>query len=678
MSDTKLGSLSEQGGLQVDMNDHNSGWEPAKTRDHHLVTPSSSDDEIDLGELFGLFWRRKFTLIIVMLLAMILGAAYVSTQPNLYGAEATLILDEQEQNATGLEALAPGLSNEDAEMNSQIQVIKSRKLMGVVVDKLSLVEDPEYVSSLRPPSLIGRSIKWVRSKVSVNESRARQIDVRDQAIDQLTKNLSATVLPKTHVFKVKIETEDADKSVNIVNAVAAAFVNDQIEEKKESTENAARWLNGKVADLQVSLNQAEAEAAAFRSQTERVVTEQELVQSNQQLKVARGRYEGFISLLQRTTGSTVPNADRDIIRNDALLKEIQTLEAIVEKQTNDLLIIRQLDREAETEGQIYQHFATRLNEIEVQKGLHESDVRILSAAVPRPQPVKPRKPLTIAIFGILGLILSAAYILIRKFMDRSFKTAEELENAFRLPVLGTIPTAPHSNRRKLLNYALKRPSSSIVEAIRGLRTSLLNNIEKEKRDSPKSGNVYLFTSSVPAEGKTTSSILLSINSASLDKRVLLVECDLRRSTFKTYFGPQTKFGLLDAINNEKNLDECLYSDTKANIDVIFGGQSGGENAGDIFASEKFGLFIENMRSKYDLIILDSPPVLPVPDARLISSHCDKIIYAVKSNSTPSSVVSAGLRLFEGVDRRIDGFIFTQVKKGKGEYGYGYGSEYYRN
>jgi capsular exopolysaccharide synthesis family protein len=655
------------------MNDHTSGWQPAKTHDHHLVTASSSDDEIDLGELFALFWRRKFTLIIAMLLAMILGAAYVSTQPNLYEAEATLILDEQEQNATGLEALAPGLSNEDAEMNSQIQVIKSRKLMGIVVDELSLTEDPEYVSSLRPPSLIGRSIKWVRSKLSANEPGARQVDVRDQAIDQLTKNLSATVLPKTHVFKIRIETEDADKSVNIVNAVAAAFVDDQIVEKKESTENAAKWLNGKVAELQISLNQAEAEAAAFRSQTERVVTEQELVQSNQKLKIARGRYDSFILSLERTTGSTVPSADRDVIRNDALLKEIRTLEAIVEKQTNDLLTIRQLDREAETEGQIYQHFATRLNEIEVQKGLHESDVRILSAAVPRPQPVKPRKPLTIAIFGILGLILSAAYILIRKFMDRSFKTAEELENAFRLPVLGMIPTAPHTNRRKLLNYALKRPSSGIVESIRGLRTSLLSN--KEKTEPSKSGDVYLFTSSVPAEGKTTSSVLLSVNSASLDKKVLLVECDLRRSTFKTYFGPQTKFGLLDAINGKIDIDQIIYKEERANIDVIFGGQSSGENAGDIFASEKFGKFIETMRNKYDLIILDSPPVLPVPDARLISNHCDKIIYAVKSNSTPSSVVSAGIRLFEGVNRRIDGFIFTQMKN-KG--GYGYGSEYYRN
>jgi len=658
------------------MNDHNSGWEPAKTRDHHLVTPSSSDDEIDLGELFGLFWRRKFTLLFAMLLAMVLGGAYVSTQPNLYEAEATLILDEKEQNATGLEALAPGLSNEDAEMNSQIQVIKSRKLMGIVVDDLNLTEDPEYVTSLREPSLIGRSIKWIKSKLSAKEAETRQVDFRDLAIDQLTKNLSASVLPKTHVFKIRIETEDADKSVEIVNAVAAAFVDDQIEEKKESTDNAAKWLNEKVTELQVSLNKAEAEAAAFRSQTERVVTEQELVQSNQQLKIARGRYESFISSLQQTTGSKVPTSDLDIVRNDALIRDIDTLKAIVDKQTNDLLTIRQLDREAETEGQIYQHFATRLNEIEVQKGLHESNVRILSAAVPRPLPVKPRKPLTIAIFGILGLILSAAYILIRKFMDRSFKTAEELEAAFGLPVLGMIPTAPHTNRRKLLNYALKRPSSAIIESIRGLRTSLIDNTKQNYQKT--SGNVFLFTSSIPAEGKTTSSVLLAVNAASLDKKVLLIECDLRRSTFKTYFGPQNNGGLLNAINDKENLEKSIYREPRANIDIIFGGQSSGENAGDIFASKKFEEFIEKIRSHYDLIILDSPPVLPVPDARLISNHCDKIIYAVKSNSTPLSVVSSGIRIFEGRNRRIDGFIFTQIKNGKNGYGYGYGSEYYRN
>ena len=147
------------------MNDHTSGWQSAKIHDQRLASPSISEDEVDLGELFDLFWRRKFFLIVVMLLSMILGTVYVSSLPNLYEAEATLILEEQQENASGLEALAPGLSDEDAEMNSQIQVLKSRKLIGKVVDKLELAKDPEYVSSLREPSFINRSVKWVKSQI---------------------------------------------------------------------------------------------------------------------------------------------------------------------------------------------------------------------------------------------------------------------------------------------------------------------------------------------------------------------------------------------------------------------------------------------------------------------------------------------------------------------------------
>jgi len=655
------------------MNDHTSGWQTAKIHDQRLASPSASEDEINLSELFGLIWRRKFFLIGAMLLSMVSGAAYVSTLPNLYEAEATLILEEQQQNVSGLEVLAPGLSNEDAEMNSQIQVIKSRQLMGRVVDKLNLTEDPEFVASLKEPSFVGYSIKWLKSKIAEPEAPTRRLNVRDSAIDQLTRKLSATVLPKTHVFRVRIETQNSDKSVNIVNAVASAFVDDQIDEKKQSTENAADWLRSKVSDLRKSLNLAEAEAAAFRSQTERNVTEQELAQSNQNLKIARGRYDSFITSLKLKTGSSIPTSDLDINRGNAYLESISSLEAIVEKQTNDLLAIRQLDREVETESQIYQHFATRLNEIEVQKGLHESDVRILSAAVPRPNPTKPRKFLTVVIFGIIGLFLSLAYVLIQKIMDRSFRTAEEIEARFGFPVLGMIPTAPHNNRRKLLNYALKRPSSGIVEAIRGLRTSILSQLKNEN----SLARVILFTSSIPAEGKTTSSILLSINLSSLDKKVLLVECDLRKSTFRKYFSSRSKAGLIDVIKDSENIKSIIWREPNTNVDIIFGGQSTSENAADIFASDDFENFIRSVKREYDIVILDSPPVIPVPDARLISKYCDKIIYAVKSGSTSSSIVSSGLRLLEKNGREVDGIILTQMKKGAG-YGYGYGSEYYRN
>lgn len=661
------------------MNNTASDWNTAKIHALPSASQPAPNDEIDLGDLFKLFWRRKVLMIIALLLSMILGFFYVRTLPNLYEAEAKLILESQEENASGLDALSQGLSAEDAELNSQIEVIKSRELIGSVIDELNLSDDREFVAHLRDPSIIGASILWVKSKLGIS-AESTLPDARDSAIDQLTKNLSATIVPKTHVFKIRLETEDPTKSVEIVNALSAAFVNDQIEAKSASSKKAVIWLKDQVAELGEKLIAAEAKEADFLSQTERSVSEQDLKQSNQNLKIARGRYDSFISSLEQVTGSRVPASDRDVTRMNSILRDIRELEGIVEAQNNDLLQILQLKRESETARNIYTQFANRLNEVEVQEGLHESDVRVLSAAVNRPIATKPKKMLTVLTFGVLGLLASVAYILARKFMDRSYNDPVELQAALGIPVIGAIPSAPVTNRRKLLNYVLKRPSSGIMESIRDLRTSLMSSKNGDRDSSSKLGRTLLFTSSIPAEGKTTSSILLSLNAAALDKKVLLIECDLRRSTFRTYFGPQTKMGLLNCIQQDEGWESAIWSEPRTNADIIFGGASSGKNAGDIFASQDFAQFMDRMRERYDLIVLDSPPVLPVPDARLIANHSDQIVYVVKSGSTPSSTVAAGLRLFDNMNLQIDGLILTQLQKnrGYGTYGYGYGSEYYKN
>ena len=660
-------------------------WTPANIHTLPSASQKIADDEVDLSEFIGLFLRRKWLILSAMLLSIILGFLYIKQATRLFPAEAKLILESQDQNATGLESLAVGISDEDSEMNSQIEVIKSRRLIGQVVDSLKLYEDPEFVPSLDGPSLRIQVITWIKAAIGQDVETVEKTPsmLRQKAIDELTKNLNAVVLPNTYVFRISLESQSPDKSVEIVNTLAQIFVEDQIVTKQESTADAAKWLKNKVSDLEKILGNAEAEAAKFRSETERAVTKEDLAQSNLNLKNARGRLESFTSNLESVTGSRIPTTDRDLSRMNALLRDINELEAIVEKQTNDSLVILQMDREAEAAKNIYEYFAGRLNEIEVQQELQKSDVRILSAAVPRLEPTKPKKALTLAIFGILGLLLGVGYVVISKFMDRSFNDPADLQRAFGIPVIGAVARAPVTSRKALLNYVLKRPSSAIMESVRDMRTSIFSSDGNELDASGDGGKVVVFTSSIPAEGKTTSSVLLAINSAALEKKVLLVECDLRRSTFKTYFGPRTELGLLDALNKDESWSNAIWENKKMNIDVIFGGISKGRNAADIFASSDFSKFIERVKDRYDLIVLDAPPVLPVPDARLIAKLSNKIIYVVSSGATPSSTVAAGLRLFETMNLKIDGFALTQIKKNKnygyGTYGrYGYGSEYYKN
>lgn len=181
-----------------------------------------------------------------------------------------------------------------------------------------------------------------------------------------------------------------------------------------------------------------------------------------------------------------------------------------------------------------------------------------------------------------------------------------------------------------------------------------------------------MTSSLPGEGKTTTSVLLAVNTVALGKKVLLIECDLRRSMFQSYFGRQSKSGLVDMLGSEGDLHDHIWHEEKTGIDVIFGGHSRSKNAGDIFASAEFAQLIEETRDHYDMIILDCPPVLPVPDARLIAKISDYVLYAVRSGVTPASTIAAGLRQFETIGVKVDALNLTQMNKSEAYYGnYGY-------
>ena len=668
-----------------------------------------SDNQIDLREIFDLLKRKWLPILLTAALFALASIFYVQNATKYYGARATLILEAKEQNATGLESLVTGLSAEDTELNSQIEVIRSRKVVGQVVDVFGLQADPEFVAELNEPSVLGRAIQWIKKNTtsrltmspSAESTPGKTQPLRESAIDDLVKKLAISVIPKTHVFQIRLATSSPEKTSLLVNFLAEVFIADQVNARLESNSQAAIWLAEKVSELGNKLAVSEAEAAEYRSNTERNVSEADVAASNISLKNSRGRLSSFLNNLAASSqGSTLPRTDREQQRLELLQSDIQKLEAIVEKQTEDLLKLRQLDRDALASATIYQHFVKRLNEIEVQKGLQEADVRILSKAIPRYKPIKPRK-IPIVFFGtFFGLLVGAGTVLGRRMLDRSFVDPAELQQAFGIPVIGTIPKSPGDGRRGLLSYAVKRPASALMEAIRDMRTSLMLSFGDEPRgagrstltaanehletanaeidyateENARNGSVLLMTSSVSSEGKTTCSILLAINTAALDKKVLLIECDLRRSTFHSYFGRRAdQLGLVDAISGTPNWENAIWTESNTKLDIVFGGGDKGTNAADIFASEKFASFIDLMRSHYDLIILDSPPVLPVPDARLIAKVSDAVIYVVRSSSTAKKTIAAGLRLFETIGVKVDGLCLTQMNKADG-----YGGNYYQN
>ncbi|MEC9432462.1 MAG: polysaccharide biosynthesis tyrosine autokinase [Pseudomonadota bacterium] len=551
--------------------------------------------------------------------------------------------------------------------------------------------------------------------------------IRQRAIDRMVGSLDVRSVGDTYVYALTVETPGAILSADLANKVAELYILDQLETKFEATQKATEWLSNRVAELKTELEQSEAAVEAYNSSTT-LISEAALAGMNRQLKELRERvvnirsqetetearaaqlrqaldardFAGFAALAnqprltamagdiasapaggqardlleerfanaaERVVFQVESERDRAASQAAAVTSSIADLEQQLETQTQDLVQLRQLTREAEADRRIYEQFLRRLNETSVQQGVQQADARVLSPAVVNFNPSYPPKMLAVLAAGFFGGLCGIAFVLIVEQMNNSFRSSEELEKGTGLAVLGNIPVAPVRMRRGVLDYAVERPSSALVEAIRNLRTGvLLANVDRQ----PK---MVMLTSSLPKEGKTTCSLLLAQNAAGLGKKVLLVECDLRRRTFRTYFSGAPKHGLMSILSGEKSFDEVVHHDEKVGFDVVMGEETK-VNAADVFASQRFRQFLQEARDRYDFIVIDTPPVLAVPDSRVIAPLADAVIYCVRWNSTHKDLVRHGLAQFAQIKVRIAGLALTQINTKKmAKYGYG-GYNYY--
>jgi succinoglycan biosynthesis transport protein ExoP len=700
---------------------------------HQAPSASTSADEdvIDLGALFSTLWRGKWLIALGVLVALLIGGyyAYIAATP-LYRSTAVVILETNQDQIVDLQSVVGGLSGDTSEVNSEVEVLRARSLMRKVVDRLDLTRDPEFNVELQPESLKSqiKSLVGLGAPATVLSPEQEEQRIRDAVISKLLEAVTVRNVPLSLVFQVTVETESARKSALIADTIVDLYILNQIEVKFEATEQATLWLSERVAALQSKLEEAEAKASEFSAATELVSVEglralerqiKELRDRIATAQVNRSTQENRIEAMEEA-GSRAEQADAsndpqlerflprvetdpeiaeafdtrfqivlqrsrsDLARADQQLAALRAseaeLSAQISRQNEDLITLQQLTREAEATRVLYEYFLSRLNETSAQQGIQQADSRILSDAVVPNQPSAPRKSLILAMSAILGLLLSAGLILLREMRNNSFRTARELEGTTGYTVLGQIPAMPAASRAKVLQYLSDKPTSAAAEAVRNLRTSLmLSNVD----NPPK---VVISTSSVPGEGKTTNSLALAQNLLGLGKRVLLVEGDIRRRTLHQYFKDMPEKGIVSVLSGELALKDAIHRTQGFGADIL-GGEKSSTNAADLFASDRFRALIEEAREAYDMVIIDTPPVLVVPDARIIADQADAIIFTVQWDKTSKTQVEESLRMFHNSGQRITGLVLSQISpKGMKRYGYGgtygaysgYGAKYYTN
>lgn len=696
-----------------------------KLNEKRLEAPAKAqDDEIDLGQLFRTLWRGKWWISLTTVIAIFIGGyyAYVSAVP-LYTASSFVMLESRENQVTDLETVMSGLSGDQASINTEVEVLKSRELAKKLVEKLELVSDPEFNGRLRPEEKysVGMTVAAV-NEIILGEQPATpepsEAAILDKVISSYLAAISVSNVRQSYVFQITATTTNRKKSALIANTLADLYILNQLDVKFEATEQATTWLTDRVAELQIKLEADEAAVKTFNTGAD-LVSLEALEGLNRQVKDIRERLNGaeaagvnfaqrvedlenakatgdqstmaevagdrtlqrtfdlvekgnlkpevFDTQFQQTLTRAALEAARAQTQVNGLQKSMTDIEAQIARQSQDLVQLQQLQREAEASRLIYEYFLGRLKETAVQQGIQQADSRILSLAVVPSNPSAPRKPMILALSAILGLFFGAGIILLREMRNNSFRSAEDLEAVTGYTVMGQIPNIPARKRKGVLDYLISKPASASAEAVRNLRTSvLLSNVD----NPPK---VIMSTSSIPGEGKTTQSLALTQNFSGLGKRVLLIEGDIRRRVFTEYFQLPDERGILSVISGEATLAEVVQRHDGLGADIL-AGEKATTNAADIFASDSFAKLMAEVRDAYDVVIIDTPPVLVVPDARVIAQSVDAILYSVKWDSTSRSQVNEGLRLFESVNVKVSGLVLSQIDPA-GMKSYGYGGQY---
>jgi capsular exopolysaccharide synthesis family protein len=353
----------------------------------------------------------------------------------------------------------------------------------------------------------------------------------------------------------------------------------------------------------------------------------------------------------------------------SLRQSLQELQKTTGQQGEVEVQLRQLEREAESNKTLYENFLNRFKQTSTQEDIQQADARLMSPARAPTAPSYPRTTLLIALSfgGSIWIGILAAFVAER--LDHGFRTSDQFERVAHVPTLGLVPDDTRSGMPPI-DVIVNQPISPYSESIRTIRTALRYS---DVDNPPK---VVMVTSSLPAEGKTVFSLSLARSVARSGGRSLIIDCDLRRPSMAKLLDIKPEPGLLGLFEDGADINSVLCVDEVSGMHFI-PTTAGTPNPQDLLGSKHMATLIEGLRSQYDMIVLDTPPVLAVSDALILSHLVDTTLFLVRWGKTPRPVVLGALKSFRTNGGNLAGAVLTRVDfRRHATYGYGDSGYYY--
>jgi succinoglycan biosynthesis transport protein ExoP len=334
-----------------------------------------------------------------------------------------------------------------------------------------------------------------------------------------------------------------------------------------------------------------------------------------------------------------------------------------------------LEREVSSNKQLYDLFMSRAKEMDAGSDLQAAVARVVDTAVVSTIPVRPNKSQIILVAFVLGLMIGAMGAVLLDRMDNTIKGSESAEIKLQQPVLAVLPALTGEALENVATLFLREPNSHHAEAIRTARTGIqLSDVDQRHR-------LIMVTSSVPAEGKTSTSINLALALAQT-KRTLLIDADMRRPQVGVRLGMAANAkGLSNLVTGSSTLKDCVHQVEGSSLLVMPSGDVP-PNPLDLLVSQRFKDVLRHLQPQLDFIIIDTPPVELVSDAVAVAPMVTSTIYVVRATETPVPVIRKGLSRLQRSGANIMGVIvnglnFDDAQRYYGEsVNGGYGNTYY--
>ena len=702
--------------------------------------PDIDDDEIDLGELIGVLIENRWLILAVMLGITALGGTYSWVATPIYQADALLQVEEKKGGLGDLDINE--LFEGDTSVNAEIEILRSRSVLGAVVDslKLDIIAKPDYIPIIgaalargNPPSerpviqvdslevpeaMLGKPIKLIARgsdgyelldenggllihgtvgqpaggdtislfvsdlQADDGQSFIVQKDARVISIENFEERMSVSERGKSSgMLAVTLEGESPQEVRQQVNEIANVYVRHNVERKSAEAEQTLAFLDEQLPAVKQDMETAEVALNTYRLEKGSVDLPLETQAILETIVTVEGQLNELKQERNKVTQAFTPVHPMVI----ALDRQIETLNVELDElnaQVRDLPTTQQevlrLVRDVEVNTVLYTSLLNTAQELRVVKAGTVGNVRVVDSAILPYEPIKPKKAIVLLLSLLLGGFAGVVIALARKALNAGVEDPDLIEKHVNIPVYTTIS---HSRRQEVIYKQLKSaekkrailavdsPEDPAIESLRNLRTALHFGMMEAKN------NCIMIAGPSPSVGKSFVSVNLAAVLTGNDKKVLLIDGDMRRGHLHEYLGVERENGLSDFISGEIAIGKTLHQTTIRGLTFIPTGKIP-PNPAELLLHKRFTNCLSVLAPRFDHIIIDSPPILAVTDATVIGQMAGATLMVLKAGTHPMREIELGVKRLQQAGVNLRGLLINDMnvqsqRYGSGKYSYQY-------